>query len=299
MFGFLNINKIGGVTSRAVVNQVSKLVRRKIKVGHAGTLDPLATGVLVLGVGPATRLTKYVQAAKKTYLAEFTLGVESESEDTEAEVTEVGGLESVTEEAIVAVLPEFTGSIEQLPPKFSALKVNGKRAYDLARKGKSFELQPRKIVIDSLSLKRFELPLMELEITCGAGTYVRSLGRDIARRLGTGAVMSNLCRTAIGCFKVEDALCSNDIAWETIKSKLVPPQNGIGDVGLIDVPADSLERFFVGEVWNPESPIDSQEVGAVDPSGKLLAILNRKSADRYTPKTNFTQYWKQLLEKEK
>lgn len=301
MFGFLNVNKIGGVTSRAVVNRVDSIVRKQ-KVGHAGTLDPLATGVLIICVGPATRLARYVQAFKKTYLAEFKLGFEADTEDVLGEVTEVGGLESVTEQAVIDVLPEFVGAIEQMPPKFSALKVNGKRAYDLARKGKEFELKPRQIVIEALSLKRFEPPYLELEISCGSGTYVRSLGRDIGRRLGTGAIMSKLCRTSIGGFKVEDAISSDKLEWPAVQEVLVKPQDGIvgaEDLEFTNVADSQLERFSMGHIWEPDSAVSAQEIAAIDDSGRLLAILNRKSENCYTPKTNFTQYWLKRLGKSK
>ena len=290
MFGFLNVDKAKHKTSRQVVTAVQRLCK-PFKVGHAGTLDPLATGVLVICVGPATRLTKHAQALPKTYLASFRLGLESDSEDIFGEITDLVDPPMVSQADIEAVLPEFIGNIEQMPPKFSALKVNGKRAYRLARKGADFELQPRKILIDDIQFRSLNYPDFEIEIQCGSGTYVRSLGRDIGRRLGSGAVMTALQRSSIGSFRVDDALHSEEISPETIKNHLVKPQEFITGLDYVAVADEQVERSANGHVWVPPSPIDHQEVGAVDASGRLLAVLNRSSPERYTPKTNFSRYW--------
>ena len=151
MIGFINLNKLPGQSSRDAVNAVQKLVR-PAKIGHCGTLDPLATGVLVVCVGPATRLTNLVQEASKTYVGSFRLGVSSETEDIEGRLEPLADAPLITAAQIEAVLPKFAGEIQQMPPKFSALKVDGKRAYDLARQGKEVKLQPRLIQVYSLSL---------------------------------------------------------------------------------------------------------------------------------------------------
>ena len=210
--GFLNIKKPSGITSFDAVKMVlgeildGKKFDKKIKIGHAGTLDPLADGVLVMGLGRALNLISHVQKQRKTYVAEFRLGLSSPSEDIETEMTPVENPLVPTRNEIESILPEFLGEILQKPPIYSALKVNGKKAYDLARKGKEVDLTPRPIQIHALELLEYEYPKMKLKIICGSGTYVRSLGRDIARRLGTEAVMAALTRTAIGCFHLEDAL---------------------------------------------------------------------------------------------
>src|SRR5436190_8799230 len=199
MFGLLNVDKPSGLTSRDVVNRVQRLVKPH-KVGHAGTLDPLASGVLVVCVGPATRLIEYVQRMPKRYLATFLLGRRSETEDIEGAVTELTDTPVPTVEQAHGALPNFVGRIQQLPPAFSALKVDGQRAYALARKGETPDLQPRPIEVYSVELVEYSYPQLVLDIRCGSGTYVRSLGRDIARALGTEAVMSALVRTEIGPF---------------------------------------------------------------------------------------------------
>lgn len=290
MFGFLNVDKAKHKTSRQVVTAVQKLCK-PLKVGHAGTLDPLATGVLVICIGPATRLTPHAQALPKTYLAGFRLGFESDSEDIFGDIQELPDVPSVSQSDIEAVLPEFVGEIEQVPPRFSALKVDGKRAYNLARKGVDFKLESRKIMIDDIQLKSLNYPDFELEIQCGSGTYVRSLGRDIGRRLGSGAIMTTLQRTSIGDFHVSNSLNSNDLTLESVQRRLTKPQDFIKNLTYINVPDEQLQLFGHGHAWTPTTPIDNQEVGATDSSGRLLAILNRRSADRYTPKTNFSKYW--------
>lgn len=292
MFGFLNINKAKSRTSRAVVNSVQKIVKPS-KVGHAGTLDPLATGVLIVCVGPATRLTQFVQRSSKTYLATFRLGLESDSEDIFGTITDLQNPNIPSADDIRSVLPEFVGLIDQIPPKFSALKVNGKRAYSLARKGAEFELKPRKIQIDGLEFVSLEYPNFQIEIECGSGTYVRSLGRDIGRRLGSGAVMTALERTAIGKFSVENSLDSKSITLETIQKHLVAPQDALPNMNFIKVGDEYLEKFFKGEIWKPTEPNEDQQLGAIDQSGRLLTILNKRPAGHYTPKTNFSSYWRE------
>ena len=199
MFGLLNVHKPAGITSRDVVNRIQRVVR-PVKVGHAGTLDPLATGVLVICLGSATRLIEYVQRMPKHYRGTFLLGRKSDTEDIEGEIEVLDAAPQPSIDEIHAALPQFVGTIRQRPPAYSALKVGGKRAYQLARAGQEVQLAARPIEVYSLSLQHYEYPEIVLDIQCGSGTYVRSLGRDLADGLGTGAVMSALERTAIGDF---------------------------------------------------------------------------------------------------
>src|SRR6185436_18531746 len=227
MFGLLNLSKPSGVTSRDVVNRVQRLVKPH-KVGHAGTLDPLASGVLVVCLGPATRLIEYVQRLPKRYLATFLLGRQSETEDIEGTVTELVDPSVPTEAQLRAALPNFIGCIQQLPPAFSALKVEGKRAYDLARQGETPDLKARPIEVHSIDLIEYDYPQLTFDIRCGSGTYVRSLGRDIARALGTEAVMSALTRTEIGPFHLSQALSGDDITPQSIDRAFIPPRMALG-----------------------------------------------------------------------
>lgn len=226
MFGFLNINKPIGLTSRDVVTKVQRLVSRKyrrMKVGHAGTLDPLASGVLIVAMGQATRLINEVQNFPKRYRGTFLLGQSSDSDDLECEVTRHDDLPIPSQAQIEEELPRWIGTIEQVPPIYSAVKVQGRRAYQEARKGKEVILAPKPVEIHSLQLTRLEFPEVELDIECGSGTYIRSLGRDIALALGTRAVMSDLVRTSIGPFNVEEAIEFEQLDELEFQDALVPP----------------------------------------------------------------------------
>ena len=221
--GLLNVHKPTALSSRQVVDRVQTLVY-PTKVGHAGTLDPLATGVLLVCVGPATRLISRVQQGRKRYVGRFRLGQRSDTEDIEGEVVPAGDWSGVTRQQIEQLIPEFLGSILQTPPQISALKVGGQRAYKLARRGVVVELKPRPVDVFSLKMTDFHPPEFELDVECGTGTYIRSLGRDIGERLGCGAVMSGLSRTAIGPFRLEDAVSLDSLNVVTLAGALVPPQ---------------------------------------------------------------------------
>lgn len=220
--GALNIDKPTGLTSREIVDRVVKLVR-PAKAGHAGTLDPLATGVLVVCVGHATRLISLVQEGRKKYLARFVLGQRSDTDDITGVVTAGGDWSSVTREELATVLAEFVGAIAQVPPQFSAIHVQGQRAYDLARRGETVELAARPVDVFSLRLTQFQPPDFEVEIECGSGTYVRSIGRDVGSRLGCGAVMTSLRRLAVGPFNVGKAVSPEMVTANSIASLLTSP----------------------------------------------------------------------------
>ena len=219
--GILNLDKPAGVTSRDVVDQVVRLVH-PAKAGHAGTLDPLATGVLVVCVGHATRLIGLVQEGRKRYRGRFVLGRRSDTDDITGNVTEEGDWSGVTAPQLESLLPEFMGRILQTPPQFSAVHVQGRRAYKLARRGEVVELAARPVDVFSLRLTAFQPPEFELEIECGSGTYVRSIGRDLGLRLGCGAVMVQLRRLAVGPFDLADSVSPDALTRETIEAVLQP-----------------------------------------------------------------------------
>jgi tRNA pseudouridine55 synthase len=271
MFGLLNLNKPPGVTSRDVVNQVQRLVRPH-KVGHAGTLDPLATGVLVVCVGPATRLMEYVQRMPKRYVGAFLLGRQSPTEDVEGEVEVLANPPIPTSEQINEALPGFLGEILQTPPAFSALKLQGRRAYELARKGAAVELAPRPVTIHELAVSSYDYPNLTLDIRCGSGTYVRSLGRDLARVLGTQAVMSALERRAIGVFRVEEAVSPAVLTAENLAAHLQPPQLALSDLPTIVLNAGEREHFRHGRTIANRFGVSSSEAAAVDEQGQLVAV---------------------------
>ena len=206
--GIIPINKPKDWTSFDVVNKLKYKVR-PLKVGHLGTLDPMATGVLLVTVGKATKLFDLMQEKTKTYIATFQFGYLTDTLD--ATGTTIEQTENIpTKEDILRVLPKFVGKIEQIPPKYSAKSVNGVRAYDLARQNIDFELKPKTVEIFVLNLLSYENGSLTLEISCGSGTYIRSIGRDLAKELNSFATMTSLTRTKVGdftlesCFKIEN-----------------------------------------------------------------------------------------------
>ena len=191
---------------RVRIGILRRLQRKKIKVGHAGTLDPLATGVLLLCTGKATKRIEELQKHTKEYEAEITLGATTPSYDMEHPVDATFPYEHITREMVENTLKQFIGDIAQRPPLFSACKVDGKRAYDLARKGSDMQLEPKQIRIDNIELLEFDLPKIRIRVTCGKGTYIRSLARDIGEALESGAYLSELTRTRVGEFKLTDCI---------------------------------------------------------------------------------------------
>ena len=289
MFGFFNVNKPAGITSRDVVNRFQRLLR-KTKFGHAGTLDPLATGVLVVASGPATRLIEHVQQMPKRYLATFLLGRTSDTEDVEGEVVELVNPPTPSQDEIVTACAQFVGPIQQIPPAYSAVKVKGKRAYELARQGKPVDLKPREVVIHSIDLLEYEYPTLVLDIKCGSGTYVRSLGRDLAETLGTGAVMSNLVRTEIGCFSVETACELDQLTAGNLADALVAPNTALAHLPEVTVHDDQLAALQVGRpILLPAGSNFSpdERIRAVDAESRLLAIVTPRD-DELRPVVNFS-----------
>ena len=232
--GLLNLNKPTGITSRDAVNIVSRLLR-KVKVGHAGTLDPLASGVLVVAVGPATRLIEYVQRMTKTYRTTILLGATSDTLDADGTVTPFEGALEPSLADIEAVLPTQVGLILQQPPEFSALKVRGQRAYDLARAGQTVELEARSVRIDDVRLLNYLWPRLELEVVCGSGTYIRSIARDIGAALDCGGLVEVLTRTRIGPFTIEEGIDPSTLTVESIPGMLRPALDALADLPKVTI----------------------------------------------------------------
>lgn len=183
-----------------------KLKIKKMKVGHAGTLDPLATGLMILCTGKATKRIEEFQAGEKEYIATLKLGATTPSFDLETEEDSNADCSLITEKEFLSAVQKFEGEIDQIPPVFSAVKVNGKRAFEFARNGEDLKLQPKKIVIKEIRIEKFDLPFVVIKVTCSKGTYIRALARDIGNELKCGAYLYGLRRTRIGNFKVEDAM---------------------------------------------------------------------------------------------
>lgn len=272
LFGFLNINKPAGVTSRWVVNRVVPLVR-PAKVGHAGTLDPLATGVLVVALGPATRLVEYVQQLPKKYAAEFLLGRSSPTEDIDGDVAELVDSPVPSRDQIEQAAVALTGTIMQRPPAFSALKLQGRRAYDMARAGQHVELAPRPITVYSMTVAAYEYPRLALEIECSSGTYVRSLGRDLAIACGTQAVMSQLTRTAIGHFTLDEAVSVESLDRDCLAQHLIAAAVGLRHLPRAVITAEDVRQLAHGRAISANLPPDTEVAAAVDADENLCALL--------------------------
>ncbi len=286
MDGFLCIDKTPGITSRDVVNQVQRLVR-PAKVGHAGTLDPLATGVLVVALGRATRLIQYVQRMPKHYEASFVLGQTSDTEDVSGHVIIREIDEYPTKDDVQRACERFVGTISQRPPKFSALKVNGKRAYELARRGEPVELKKRSVTIHRIVLHQFDFPNLEISVICGGGTYIRSLGHDIGEELGTGAVMSRLRRTAIGSFTLEGSLPAHAIeSAEDVAKNLQPLMVAVQQMPKVQLSEQQQAAIRHGQLIDLGPDEVRGELTAVS-GGRLLAVLSRTSDSRFRPAINF------------
>ncbi len=206
----LLLNKPSGWTSFDVVNKLRYKLKIK-KIGHAGTLDPLATGLLIICTGKMTKRIEEFMGLEKEYTGTFVIGQTTPSYDLETEVSDPVDISSVTKDLIQDAVTSLTGTISQLPPVHSAIKIGGKRAYKFARQGKEVELKPRDVEVSEFEITSVALPMINFRIVCSKGTYIRSLARDLGESLGVGAYLSQLCRTRIGTFKLEDALSIDDV----------------------------------------------------------------------------------------
>lgn len=220
MTGFINVNKAAGASSAKEVAVIKKLTHTPC--GHMGTLDPMADGVLPVAIGNAARLFDYFLQKKKTYVATFRFGEDYDTLDTTGSVIASGG-RVPSEEEIRAVIPSLVGEVMQIPPRYSAKNVNGKRGYELARSGVQFELPPKKVQIDGIELlKRQNGNEFVFEIECGGGTYVRSIARDMAASLETFAAMSALTRTKSGVFTIDKSVSSSELTADNVQSYIIP-----------------------------------------------------------------------------
>ena len=244
MRGILLVNKRQGWTSFDAVNFCKRVFGTR-EVGHLGTLDPMATGVLAVTVGSANKLFDMFLNKTKTYIAEFAFGYSTDTLDAEGQTEDKCNV-IPTLEQIKSVLPEFLGEIEQIPPKYSAKKIGGKKAYDLARSGQEFELKPSKVIIHNLDILDYNSGVLKLEIECGAGTYIRSLGRDIALKLNTLATMTSLVRTKLGVWDITGCIDIKDNTNEFIHSKLLPIDSVFNNLSTLD-DVEIVNRLLNGQ----------------------------------------------------
>ena len=247
--GFLIVEKPAGVTSHDVVGAVRRITGER-RVGHAGTLDPAAVGVLPIAVGLATRTVEYLSESTKSYLAEITFGVTTDSQDGDGVVVDVNDASHLTRETVEAELEHFRGDIQQVPPMHSAIKIDGRPLYERARQGEHIELDARPVTILELELVSWQSPVAEIFVHCSKGTYVRSLARDIGDAVGTGAYMSNLIRLSTGPFTLEDSWQISDLEdlidlgyWEDVAAH---PDAALYDRPAIVLDADDASKWRNG-----------------------------------------------------
>ncbi|MDQ3879000.1 MAG: tRNA pseudouridine(55) synthase TruB [Actinomycetota bacterium] len=271
--GLLIIDKPSGMTSHDVVDRVRKVLGTK-KVGHGGTLDPDATGVLVLGVGKATRLLSYAQSAPKEYRATAIFGMTTTTQDASGDAVETRPA-SIGRDDVAAVVHEFTGSITQIPPMVSAVKIGGERLYKKARRGEEVERAPRPVTVYSLALVSWHdspRPSATFEVRCSAGTYVRTLVADIGGRLGCGAHLSTLRRTASGGFRLDDAVPLDGVS----SAELKPMLEVVGDMRQVEIDQDDVVTVSHGGRLDTVDGAAEDEAVAITDGARLLGIYRRR-----------------------
>lgn len=273
-FGLLVVDKPVGPTSHQVVTMVRRGTGIR-KVGHAGTLDPRASGVLILCLGAATRLSEFLSCSTKQYEAVVRFGSATRTYDSDGDVTYETGKSPIKRD-IMSILPEFLGEIQQVPPPFSAIKVRGKKAYELARAGKNVDLEPRTVTIEQLEVVSYRPPDLSLRIECSAGTYIRSLAHDLGKCLRTGAYLGGLRRTKAGPFMIEDAtpLAMLEVGFiaENWDQYVIPAAQALPDFIIVPVEGDYLADLRNGHRI-PAASGSEGSARALDSDGELVAIL--------------------------
>ncbi len=269
MLGILLIAKPQGLTSHDVVANVRRRLRTK-RVGHAGTLDPQATGLLVVAVGAATRFLQYLPLEPKKYTAEFTFGVATTTFDGEGVVTKEGPVPQDLPARVLAELPKFQGLIEQLPPMYSAVKKDGKPLYHYARQGEEVERQTRRVHIETFAPLGYDGPIGRFEVVCSGGTYVRTLANDLGEAIGCGAYLSALVRDAVGRFRLEDAIALDDVA----EDRLMPLSEALPPMPLVQLALRETHEIRNGQSLISGDRFTAKHVALVDPAGAVFGIAS-------------------------
>lgn len=285
MIGILNVYKPKGMTSHNVVSFVRRQLNMK-RVGHTGTLDPAATGVLPVLIGNATKLSDLIMADEKKYTARVVLGITTDTEDTTGEIIEKKEV-SVTKEQLIEAVKNFTGDIEQIPPMYSAIKVDGQKLYKLARKGVEIERKPRKITVYSIDVYDFDGTSFMMDVHCGKGTYIRSLCRDIGAFLGCGAAMDTLERTMSGIFTKENAYTFEQIEQAVkngaVEELFIKPDDVLTDFERIDITAENEAKIRNGIRLRPDQlgveKYCENQIFRIYADNKMLCLLKVKDCD--------------------
>ena len=276
LHGILNINKPSGMTSHDVVLRVRRCTGQR-KVGHAGTLDPLATGVLLICLGQATRLTEYLMAGRKIYRAVICLGITTDTYDATGSVIARQPVGELSLERIGQVLASFEGAIQQRPPAYSAIRQAGRRLYRLARQGVAVQTTPRPVYIEAIRLIAWQSPRLTLEVTCSAGTYIRSLAHDIGQQLGVGGHVAELSRLASGDWRIEQSITLEQLEAAVAVGdwhKLVQPMDGaLRQFEAVHLAPETAERVAYGQTVVLGIAASTPLLRAYAPGGRLLALL--------------------------
>lgn len=275
--GFVVIDKDPDWTSHDVVAKTRSILKTR-KVGHSGTLDPSATGVLILGVGKGTRLLRFLTELPKTYVAEAVLGVETDTLDADGEVSATHDMSHITIADVVRAAKGFVGDIEQIPPMVSAIKIDGKRLHQLAREGKTVERKARPVTIHSLDVEEVvgEPNIFRFTTTCSSGTYIRTLAADIAHVLGGGAHLRYLRRTTIGSHVVADATTIDEFEREG-QTKLIPLAKALCDYPQVTLDEDDVARVRMGQKIDRSGLTGNGPWAMVDTQGELVAVFEMRS----------------------
>lgn len=283
--GVLPVDKPVGPTSHDMVARGRRSLGTR-RIGHTGTLDPFASGLLLLCIGRATRIAEYLTGMDKEYEAVVRLGVATDTYDSTGTVTAEHGVDDVTAEDVQRALMPLRGSIIQMPPAYSAKKVRGERAYAIARQGRDVALTPVNVVIHSLTLRTFDVPELTLNIVCSSGTYIRAVARDIGEALGTGAHLTALRRTAIGPHRVESAVSAEELESDpaAVRAALIPPLDAIGDFPALELSADDIVDIRHGRRVERVSNISGTV--ALSAGGELIAIAE-SDGERLAPRKVF------------
>ena len=283
--GVINVNKPAGWTSQDVCAKLKHALHAK-KAGHTGTLDPMATGVLPVCFGKATRIIEYYGNDAKAYHCCMKLGIETDTLDITGKVLKTGNYAKVTEKAVREAFKAFNGVIEQTPPKYSALMIDGKRAYDLARAGKDFDIKPRRVTIYGCEVAKIDLDNGEIEfdVTCSKGTYIRSICDDAGKALGCGAAMTALTRTASGFFRIEDSHNIEEVIEaaedpEKLEKLIVPPEITLEKLGIAVLDNNRITAFMNGNSswsngFSVKEPSEYNEVYRVYANDEFLGIAS-------------------------
>lgn len=284
--GIINVYKEKGFTSHDVVAKLRGITRQK-KIGHTGTLDPDAEGVLPVCLGSATKVCDLLTDRDKVYRTVLLLGMDTDTQDISGTVLEEKEVTGITQEQVTDAVMSFIGEYAQIPPMYSAIKINGKKLYELAREGKTVERKPRNVTIHDIRIRKIDLPRVEMEVSCSKGTYIRTLCHDIGERLGCGGCMESLLRTQVGHFSLDNSIRLDEISKITEAGKLpdilLPVDEVFVQYPKIQIPSDLEKKLKNGNPFPMKGQIsdDGQKVRVYDSKGQFAAIYQYVKKEKW------------------